>query len=98
MTVFLPIRFRASPETHGHGCLALTGGSGGNGSHQDQLPVGPVGQLADIIERYLGLESSVGLEALLRDTQPFARDLQDRPHVRLLRNVDVSQCHQLVFL
>ena len=49
--------------------LALAGGRWRDRGDQDQLAIGPPGQLANIIERYLGLEAPVRLQALLGNSQ-----------------------------
>ena len=87
----LPSWFRRIAQTDRGGGLALAGRRRGDRGDQDQLAVGPVGELRHVVQGDLGLVVPVGLEALLRDAQPLARQRHDRAHLRALGDLDVAQ-------
>src|SRR5262249_6801749 len=72
------------------GGLAFAGRRRRDRRYQDQLAVRPALQRLDVIHRYLGLVVAVGLEVLRRDAEAFARDVEDRPLARSLRDFDVG--------
>src|SRR5262249_55843730 len=61
-----------------------------DGRNQDQLAVGAVLERLDELHRHLGLVVAVRLEILRRDTELFARDVHDRPHLGGLCDLDVG--------
>src|SRR5262249_2651303 len=77
-------------EADGGGGLALARRRRRDRRHQDQFAVGAALQRLDEVHRYLGLVMAVRLEVLRRDAEPLARDLDDRPLLGGLRDLDVG--------
>ena len=75
-------------KAHGHRGLSLSGGSGIDGGHQDQLAVGAAALFEQAVI-HLGLIAAMALQILLLN--PGQRgDLRDRPHPALLGNFNIS--------
>ena len=70
--------------------LAFAGRCRGDRGDEDQLAVRPVAKRADVIERDLRLVSAIGRDRFVRNTELFLGDLDDRPHRRGLRDLDVG--------
>src|SRR5262249_30350033 len=77
-------------EAHRRRGLALACRRRRDRRNQDELAVGTAFQRLDEIHRYLGLVMAVGLEVLRRDTEPFARDVEDRSLLGGLGDFDVG--------
>ena len=69
------------PSPAGVGVIAVT---------RISLPFGLALQRLDVVHRDLGLVVAVGLEVLRRDAELLARDLEDRPLLGGLRDLDVG--------
>ena len=82
---------QAVGQTHRRGGLALAGGGGGDGGHQNQLAVLRLYLIQKLVV-HLGLVPAVALQVLLRHTCRLC-DLLDGLHLGALRNFDV--CHHI---
>ena len=54
------------------------------------MPFGSALERLDVVHRDLGLVVAIGLEVLRRDAELFARDIEDRPLLGGLRDLDVG--------
>jgi len=57
---------------------------------ENQLAVGPAAERANIVERDLRLVSAIGGDRLFRNAELFFGDVDNRPHRRSLRDLDVG--------
>src|SRR6185437_5605785 len=71
--------------------LALARGRRADRRDEDQLAVRPVPEAVHVVERDLRLVVAVGAELRGFDAELLARHLDDRPHRRMLRDLDVRE-------
>ena len=77
-------------EADGRRRLAFAGGRGRDRRDEDQLAVGLAVERGDVVEGDLALVVAVGLHMFGRDAELVARDVDNRPHLGGLRNLDVG--------
>ena len=80
-------------ETDRRRGLALAGGCRRHRGDQHELALRPVLERREVIQRDLRLVPAVRLDARLRDADATG-DLDDRPHVRRLRDLDAARAHR----
>ena len=85
---FLADTVQCIAQAHGGSGLALAGRCGADGGDQNQFAVGALVQAVHILQRHLGFVAAIGIERIVRNTEPCG-DLADGLHGGLLGDFDV---------